>query len=126
MAGNVAWIKQRPGKGSNTVTCGFQIRSRPEHRVIDVLAEHAHCDAQRICAQRRLPPAHHLRVKPGGLDGMAIVVGTSRRIPLAETTKEIWDEDFAINTRSHFLFSKAGLHSSSHDEILPPGTRSGR
>lgn len=51
----------------------------------------------------------------GGLDGMAIVVGTSRRIPLAETTKEIWDEDFAINTRSHFLFSKEAL------QIMDPG-----
>lgn len=51
----------------------------------------------------------------GGLDGMAIVVGTSRRIPLAETTKEIWDEDFAINTRSHFLCSKAAL------EVMDPG-----
>ena len=51
----------------------------------------------------------------GGLDGMGLVVGTSRRIPLTETTKEIWDEDFAINTRSHFLFSKAAL------EVMDPG-----
>lgn len=52
----------------------------------------------------------------GGLDGMAIVVGTSRRIPLVETDAQAWDEDFAINVRSHFLFSKHGV------EVMSPGS----
>ena len=51
----------------------------------------------------------------GGLDGMAIIVGTSRRIPLVETDAQAWDEDFAINVRSHFLFSKRGV------EVMDPG-----
>jgi NAD(P)-dependent dehydrogenase (short-subunit alcohol dehydrogenase family) len=51
----------------------------------------------------------------GGLDGMAVVVGVSRRIPLSETTAEMWDEDFAMNVRSHFLFSKHAL------EVMNPG-----
>ncbi|KAF2094263.1 short-chain dehydrogenase [Rhizodiscina lignyota] len=51
----------------------------------------------------------------GGLDGMVVVVGTSRRIPMAETSMEAWDEDFAINTRSHFMFCKHGI------EVMDPG-----
>jgi len=46
-----------------------------------------------------------------GLDGMALVVGTSRRIPLVETSAQAWDEDFAMNVRSHFLFSKRAVEA---------------
>jgi NAD(P)-dependent dehydrogenase (short-subunit alcohol dehydrogenase family) len=51
----------------------------------------------------------------GGLDGLVIVVGTSRRIPLEQLTRQNWEDDFAINTTSHFLFSQRAV------EVMNPG-----
>jgi NAD(P)-dependent dehydrogenase (short-subunit alcohol dehydrogenase family) len=51
----------------------------------------------------------------GGLDGLALVVGISKGLPLAKLTKEAWDDDFAVNVRSHMLFSQRAV------EVMSPG-----
>jgi NAD(P)-dependent dehydrogenase (short-subunit alcohol dehydrogenase family) len=45
----------------------------------------------------------------GGLDGLVLNVGISKALPLARLTAEAWDDDFAVNLRSHMLFSQAAL-----------------
>lgn len=50
-----------------------------------------------------------------GLNGVALVVGISKGLPLAKLTKEAWDDDFAVNVRSHMLFSQRAV------EVMSPG-----
>jgi len=45
----------------------------------------------------------------GGLDGLVLNVGISFGRSLAKLTAESWDEEFAVNLRSHMLFSQAAL-----------------
>jgi len=45
----------------------------------------------------------------GGLDGMVLNVGISYARPLHKLTADSWDEEFAVNLRSHMLFSQAAL-----------------
>jgi NAD(P)-dependent dehydrogenase (short-subunit alcohol dehydrogenase family) len=51
----------------------------------------------------------------GHLDGMALVVGISRGLPLSRITKDSWDDEFAVNVRSHMLFSQRAL------QVMDPG-----
>jgi len=51
----------------------------------------------------------------GALDGLALVVGVSKGLPLAKLTREAWDDDFAVNVRSHMLFSQRAV------EVMSPG-----
>jgi len=52
----------------------------------------------------------------GGLDGMMLNVGISSALPLAQQTVADWDREYAVNVRSHMLFSQAAL------EIMSPGS----
>ena len=45
----------------------------------------------------------------GGLDGLVLNVGISRGLPLARDRAETWDDEFAVNLRSHMLFAQAAL-----------------
>jgi NAD(P)-dependent dehydrogenase (short-subunit alcohol dehydrogenase family) len=45
----------------------------------------------------------------GGIDGLVLNVGISRGLPLERITVETWDEEFAVNLRSHMLFAQAAL-----------------
>ena len=45
----------------------------------------------------------------GGLDGLALNVGISHGLSLANMTPEIWDLDFSVNLRSHMLFAQHAL-----------------
>lgn len=45
----------------------------------------------------------------GGLDGLVLNVGISRGLPLDKLTAERWDDEFAVNLRSHMLFAQAAL-----------------
>ncbi|HTP75045.1 MAG TPA: SDR family oxidoreductase [Burkholderiaceae bacterium] len=45
----------------------------------------------------------------GGLDGLVLNVGISRGLPLHKLTAETWDDEFAVNLRSHMLFAQAAL-----------------
>jgi NAD(P)-dependent dehydrogenase (short-subunit alcohol dehydrogenase family) len=45
----------------------------------------------------------------GGLDGLVLNVGISRGLPLATLTAAAWDDEFAVNVRSHMLFAQAAL-----------------
>jgi NAD(P)-dependent dehydrogenase (short-subunit alcohol dehydrogenase family) len=45
----------------------------------------------------------------GGLDGMVLNVGISFGRPLEKLSADGWDEEFAVNLRSHMLFAQAAL-----------------
>lgn len=45
----------------------------------------------------------------GGLDGLVLNVGISHGRPLDQVSPETWDLEFAVNLRSHMLFSQAAL-----------------
>ena len=49
----------------------------------------------------------------GRLDGLALEVGISRGIPLDKVTKESWDDELAVNLRSHMLFAQSALQVMS-------------
>jgi NAD(P)-dependent dehydrogenase (short-subunit alcohol dehydrogenase family) len=51
----------------------------------------------------------------GGLDGLVLNVGISRALPLSRLTAQSWDDEYAVNVRSHMLFSQTAL------EIMGPG-----
>ena len=51
----------------------------------------------------------------GGLDGLVLNVGISTGTPLAKQSAALWDDEYAVNVRSHMLFSQAGL------ELMDPG-----
>lgn len=44
-----------------------------------------------------------------GLDALVLNVGISKALPLGKLTAEAWDDDFAVNLRSHMLFAQAAL-----------------
>ena len=44
-----------------------------------------------------------------GIDGLVLNVGIGRGVGLAGTSPEDWDETFATDVRSHFLFCRATL-----------------
>lgn len=52
----------------------------------------------------------------GALDGLVLNVGISKALPLQNQTPDAWDYEFAVNVRSHMLFSQAAL------EIMEPGS----
>jgi NAD(P)-dependent dehydrogenase (short-subunit alcohol dehydrogenase family) len=45
----------------------------------------------------------------GRLDGLVLGVGISRGLPLFKITQESWDDEFAVNLRSHMLFAQSAL-----------------
>jgi NAD(P)-dependent dehydrogenase (short-subunit alcohol dehydrogenase family) len=54
--------------------------------------------------------------KLGGLDGLVLNVGISSALPLAQLTAAAWDDEYAVNVRSHMLFAQAAL------DIMAPGS----
>jgi len=52
----------------------------------------------------------------GGLDGVVLNVGITSGIPLSKLTAGAWDFDFAVNLRSHMLYSQQAL------EVMPDGS----
>jgi NAD(P)-dependent dehydrogenase (short-subunit alcohol dehydrogenase family) len=61
------------------------------------------------------PAVERCARKLGGLDGLALNVGISQGLSLANMTAEAWDKDFAVNVRSHMLLAQKAL------EIMAPG-----
>jgi NAD(P)-dependent dehydrogenase (short-subunit alcohol dehydrogenase family) len=51
----------------------------------------------------------------GGLDGLVLNVGISNSLPLAQQTAATWDDEYAVNVRSHMLFAQASL------AVMAPG-----
>ncbi len=51
----------------------------------------------------------------GGLDGLVLNVGISKGLTMDRLTADAWDDDFAVNLRSHMLYSQAAL------ELMAPG-----
>ncbi|MGT2452526.1 SDR family NAD(P)-dependent oxidoreductase [Cupriavidus basilensis] len=59
------------------------------------------------------------RTALGGLDGLVLNVGISRREPLAELTADSWDEVMAVNLRAHMLTVQQALPlMSMHGAIV--------
>lgn len=54
--------------------------------------------------------------KLGGLDGLVLNVGISNALPLAQQTASAWDDEYAVNVRSHMLFAQTAL------EVMDPGS----
>jgi NAD(P)-dependent dehydrogenase (short-subunit alcohol dehydrogenase family) len=52
----------------------------------------------------------------GGLDGLVLNVGISKALALDRLTAAAWDDDFAVNLRSHMLFAQAAL------PLMAPGS----
>lgn len=55
------------------------------------------------------PLVQRCRDRMGGLDGLVLNVGISKGLSLDRLTAEAWDDDFAVNLRSHMLFAQAAL-----------------
>jgi len=47
--------------------------------------------------------------KAGGLDGLVLNVGITSGLPLSQITVDRWDDDFAVNLRSHMLYAQKAL-----------------
>ncbi|MCY1218295.1 Levodione reductase [compost metagenome] len=62
------------------------------------------------------PLVRHCAERLGGLDGLVLNVGISRGLALANQTAANWDEEYAVNVRSHMLFSQAAL------DVMAPGS----
>jgi NAD(P)-dependent dehydrogenase (short-subunit alcohol dehydrogenase family) len=45
----------------------------------------------------------------GGFDGLVLNVGTSRGVPMGLIKPDEWDDEFAVNLRSHMLLAQAAL-----------------
>ncbi|MCO5119307.1 MAG: SDR family oxidoreductase [Burkholderiaceae bacterium] len=45
----------------------------------------------------------------GGLDGLVLNVGISKALPIARQNAADWDEEYAVNVRSHMLIARAAL-----------------
>lgn len=58
----------------------------------------------------------HCAKQLGGLDGLVLNVGISKALPLQKQSAETWDQEYAVNVRSHMLFSQAAL------ERMDPGS----
>jgi NAD(P)-dependent dehydrogenase (short-subunit alcohol dehydrogenase family) len=54
----------------------------------------------------------------GGLDGLLLNVGISRGLPIDQLTAEFWDDEFAVNLRSHMLFAQAALPCMSDGSAI--------
>src|SRR6185503_11492655 len=76
MAGNVGGVERRTGKGADGVGSAGGLALMPHGGVVEVRPEDPHGGFERVRPHRRLAPAHHLRVKPGGLRG----IGTARAL----------------------------------------------
>lgn len=55
------------------------------------------------------PLVARCRDRLGGLDGLVLNVGISFGRPLAKLSADSWDDEFAVNLRSHMLFAQAAL-----------------
>ncbi|MBV9891190.1 MAG: SDR family oxidoreductase [Rhizobacter sp.] len=60
-------------------------------------------------AQAIAPLLSRCTERLGGLDGLVLNVGISRGLPLAALTAATWDDECAVNVRSHMLLAQAAL-----------------
>jgi NAD(P)-dependent dehydrogenase (short-subunit alcohol dehydrogenase family) len=49
------------------------------------------------------------KILGGHINGLVLGVALSSGLPFSKITKESWDEEFAVNLRSHMLFSQSAL-----------------
>jgi NAD(P)-dependent dehydrogenase (short-subunit alcohol dehydrogenase family) len=101
-----------------TVVCLDWNREAAETTVAQIKAEGGKASAQVFDVRNADGIAKAVddsKAHMGGLDGLVLVVGISNGLPLAKLTKEAWDDDFAVNVRSHMLFSQRAA------EVMSPG-----
>lgn len=90
-----------------------------EHTVAQVRAEggEAFAEVADVAQAEVIAPLVERCVEHlGGLDGLVLNVGISRALPLADQNAGAWDHEYAVNVRSHMLFSQAALR------VMPAGS----
>ena len=55
------------------------------------------------------PLVERCAARLGGLDGLVMVVGVTKALPLAKQDARGWDYEFAVNVRSNMLFAQKAL-----------------
>jgi len=102
---SVACVDISEAAANDTVAQVTQEGGKAFAEISDVRDSEAIAPLLRRCAERL-----------GGLDGLVLNVGISHALPLAQQTAATWDEEYAVNVRSHMLFAQAGL------EVMAPGS----
>jgi NAD(P)-dependent dehydrogenase (short-subunit alcohol dehydrogenase family) len=100
------------------VACLDISREAADNTVNQIVGEggKAFADVVDVSDPAAIPPAVERCVKQlGRLDGMALNVGISHGLSLPKMTVEAWDQDYAVNVRSHMLFAQKAL------EVMSPG-----
>ena len=100
----VACIDSSEGAVADTVAAITREGGTACAEVADVRAADAIAPLVQRCAARL-----------GGLDGLVLNVGISRGLALAKLSAAAWDDEYAVNVRSHMLFAQAAL------EVMAPG-----
>ena len=101
-----------------TVACIDVNKEAADNTVDQIKSEggKAFADIVDVSDAAAIAPAVDRCVKQlGGLDGLALNVGISSGLSLPRMTAEAWDRDYAINVRSHMLFTQKAL------EVMSPG-----
>jgi NAD(P)-dependent dehydrogenase (short-subunit alcohol dehydrogenase family) len=110
--GNGRAISLLAAREGATVACIDSVAAAAEGTVAMIAAEggRAFAEIADVRQAATLAPllarcAERLR----GLDGLVLNVGISRGLPLDQISVETWDDEFAVNLRSHMLFAQAAL-----------------
>src|SRR5213082_1845582 len=76
VSGDVTGVKRGTGKGADGVGSAGGLALLPHGGVVEVRPEDPHGGSERVRPHRRLTPADHLRIAPGGLRR----IGTARAL----------------------------------------------
>jgi len=95
---SVVCIDAAAAAAQTTAALITEAGGRAHAEVADVREAHTIAPLLARCAERL-----------GGLDGLVLNVGISRGLPLDKITADTWDDEFAVNLRSHMLFAQAAL-----------------
>src|SRR6516165_3117667 len=69
ISADICRIERRARESAHLAIDGFD-RFGTESGVVEIGPKHGHGGCERCRAERGLPPTHHLRKEPGGLDGV--------------------------------------------------------
>ncbi len=130
-AGQRAIPEDAPPIGNGRAISTLFAREGAHVACIDVDPEAAHETVARISAEGGRAFAEQADVRDadavepllarcterlGGLDGLVLNVGISRALPLDRMTAQAWDDEFAVNLRSHMLYAQAAMR------VMAPGS----
>jgi NAD(P)-dependent dehydrogenase (short-subunit alcohol dehydrogenase family) len=110
--GNGRAISLLAAREGATVACIDSVADAAQATVAMIAGEGGHAFADRADvrdAAAIAPLLARCAQQLGGLDGLVLNVGISRGLPLERITADTWDDEFAVNLRSHMLFAQAAL-----------------